>query len=310
MKTNTIFNIAATIPLALAMTGCGGGGGGSPSTPTAFTSFTAAPRGTPLSLSGMSTETTYTYNTTTNKITSIGTLSAVADGATVSTTYATNGVPTSMQATSAQGTALSFNAANGDTFGQLIINNNIDAAISANNQSYILSANPYDLGWDYQTFGTWVTGAGTGSGTVGMASVGATTVAANIPTTGTATYTGVTGGRYAAANGDDYFTSSNLSAAANFGTRALAVTSSGTQVTRDLLAIVTAPANLDFTGNLAYNAGSNQFTGNITTTSGLNGTMTGKFYGPAAQEIGGAFTAQAGGASLEGYMGAFGAKRP
>jgi len=64
---------------------------------------------------------------------------------------------------------------------------------------------------------------------------------------------------------------------------------------------------LDLTGSLSYNAGSNQFTGNVNNTgSTLTGTATGRFYGPAAQEIGGTFglTGSAG-----YYGGGFGAKK-
>ena len=310
MKTNTGM-ILIVLPFAAILTGCGGGGGGSSSaTLGGFTSFSSTTRGQPVSLSGMSSEVTYTYNTTTAKVTGLGTQSAAADGATVGVTYNSSGAPTTEQFVSANGTALSFNAASGDTFGELIINRSIDAVVSANGQNLVLSANPYDFGWDYQTFGTWVTGAGTGSGIGGVSSVGAATAAGSIPATGTANYTGITGGRYVAANGDDYFTSSSLGAAANFTNRTLAVTSSGSQARRDLSPSGTtvSNSNLNFTGNLAYNSGSNQFTGNITTTGGLNGTMTGKFYGPTAQEIGGIFSARAS-SGLEGYIGAFGAKR-
>jgi len=296
----------ALLPLAVILTGCGGGGGGSSSaTLGGFTSFTAAARNSAISLSGMSQEASYTYNTSTSKVASLGPISS-GDNATASITYDSSGNTTTAQYTSANGTSLNFSRANGDIFGYLRINNNIDVAISADGTKYILAANPHGFQWDYQTFGTWVTGAGTGSGQVGFSSMGATTSSANIPTTGAATYSGYTGGRYSAANGDDYFTSSSLTANANFANRTLAVTSSNTQVTRDLLS-ASSNSNLNFTGSLAYNSGSNQFTGNITTTGGLNGTMTGKFYGPSANEIGGVFATQPSGVQL--YGGSFGAKR-
>ena len=38
------------------------------------------------------------------------------------------------------------------------------------------------------------------------------------------------------------------------------------------------------------------------------GTVTGKFYGPAANELGGTFAVRAG-AGVESYAGAFGSKR-
>ena len=162
------------------------------------------------------------------------------------------------------------------------------------------------MGWDYQTFGTWVTGAGTGSGKAGNYSIGVATSGSSIPASGTATYTGSTGGRYADAGGLDYFTSSDLSAVANYATRSISLSSTGTKVTRDLLNQSTNN-NLNFTGTMTYSAASNDISGTIVTTGGLNGTTKGQFYGPSANELGGSFTAT--GAGLETYSGAFGAEK-
>ena len=62
------------------------------------------------------------------------------------------------------------------------------------------------------------------------------------------------------------------------------------------------------TGTLTYEAGSNQFTGPVETTGGMEGTATGLFFGPAAQEIGGTFATR--GEGVEAYIGAFGAVQP
>jgi hypothetical protein len=56
-------------------------------------------------------------------------------------------------------------------------------------------------------------------------------------------------------------------------------------------------------------AATNQITGNVTTVGGLNGSVSARFYGPAAQEIGGTFALSAGAGSLQGYTGAFGGRR-
>jgi hypothetical protein len=63
-------------------------------------------------------------------------------------------------------------------------------------------------------------------------------------------------------------------------------------------------------GNLSYPAGSNNITGAVSTASGMNGTATGRFYGPAGQEIGGTLAVQSGvGAAASTLVGAFGGKK-
>ena len=62
------------------------------------------------------------------------------------------------------------------------------------------------------------------------------------------------------------------------------------------------------TGELTYEAGSNQFTGPVETTGGMTGMASGVFYGPAAEEIGGTFATQ--GTGVEAYIGGFGAAQP
>jgi hypothetical protein len=61
-------------------------------------------------------------------------------------------------------------------------------------------------------------------------------------------------------------------------------------------------------GNLVYLAGTNRFSGDIKTAGGLPGTASGRFYGPAATEIGGTFIAKAA-TGVETFVGAFGAKK-
>jgi hypothetical protein len=144
------------------------------------------------------------------------------------------------------------------------------------------------------------------------------TPGASIPTSGSATYSGVTGGWFFASDGRYFFTSSNMSAAANFVTRSINFSTSTTQLTPDLLAITSAnftPLNL--TGTLSYTAATNQITGTVSaaggTASGITvnpiaGSVNGRFYGPSAQEIGGTFGLT--GAGVEVYGGAFGGRRP
>ena len=63
-------------------------------------------------------------------------------------------------------------------------------------------------------------------------------------------------------------------------------------------------STLNMTGTLNIAPGTNQFTGAVTTAGGLTGTATGRFYGPAVQEIGGTFSTT--GTGGQSYVGGFG----
>jgi hypothetical protein len=205
----------SVIAITSALAACGGGGGGSNVIPgpTAFTSF-PTPAGSSVVLSGDSTQGTYTFNTGTGLITGLTTNPQQA-GATFTFTKDSSGNVKGLALTTASATNLTFTSPT-DTFGFLVSNSNVLAAVSANNQNYILAGNPTTLGWNYQDFGIWVTGAGTGSGTYGQHLLALATPSGSIPTTGTATYTGVTGGRFGIVGGPAYFTSSNLTSNVDF----------------------------------------------------------------------------------------------
>lgn len=289
----------------LALVGCGGGGGGTSATLASFSSWSGVQRPSAITVDGISQSGTYTWDNNTDRVT--GRVDGTSQtGASYTSTYDANGNATAVTLSPAGGSPVSWSRTNGDTFGQLILNSNIDAVVSADRTKIGLAANPYDYNWDYQTFGIWTTGAGTGSGTFGAMSIGAQTSGGAIPTSGTATYSGYTGGRYVNGTGDYWFTSSAMTAAANFGTRSVAFATTGTQITPDLIN-VSNNSNLNMSGTLTYAAATNQITGSVTTTGGLTGSVNGRFYGPSAQEIGGTFSVT--GAGLQGYAGAFGGKR-
>lgn len=290
----------------LILSACGGGGGGGGGNVAPFVSYSQVGTNTEVSVeNGISNEVDYTYNVGTTTLTSLTNAQRGQSGAKVVASYDTSSNIATATLTTAGGTSVSWNSAT-DTIGTLLLNSNIETVVSASGQNYTLIANPFDFGWNYQTFGTWLTGGGTGSGKAGNYSIGSPTTGASIPTTGTATYTGATGGRYSSAAGLDYFVSSNLSAVANYATRSVALTSTSSVVSRDLLSQSSMNA-LNFTGSMTYAAASNSLTGTISTTGGLSGTAKGQFYGPNANELGGGFTAS--GAGLELFSGAFGAKK-
>ena len=119
-------------------------------------------------------------------------------------------------------------------------------------------------------------------------------------------YFGYAGGRHVAADGSYYFTLANMQANANFATRQLNFQTNFTEQTANLLTSA-MNANLNMSGTLSYNPGSNPFRGAVSTAGGMTGAATGRFYGPAAQEIGGTFSAT--GPGLQSYGGAFGGAR-
>jgi hypothetical protein len=287
------------------LTACGGGGGnGTSATLSSFSSWSAVSNNSSITVPGISQSGTYTYNLDSGVVTEAS-LKPAYSGASVAATIKESVQGSTFTISPVGQSPLTFTKGV-DTIEDLNINTRITVAISADETRFALLVKPLDFGWDYQSFGIWSTGNGTGSGTYGAISFGAATPGGSIPTAGTATYTGVTGGRYMDGHGQDWITSSFMTAAANFGTRSIDFTTRGTQSSPDLINS-TANSNLDMSGTLRYSAAANKITGSVSTVSGHTGTVTGQFYGPSAQEIGGTFSLTSG--SLGAYAGAFGGKR-
>lgn len=310
--------VAAVLTLLLA--GCGGDGGGGVwgAAPTPFTSYGSIVYPSTVKMSGASQETTYTYDTVTGKFTTLNVPSGFTSGASITETWDAGHALTSETVTSYLGTTiLTLNSANGDTLNQSVPTTPIVYGKSANSQNYLLKANHAVLTWDYQNFGVWLTGAGTLTGQLGAMTVGAETAGAAVLASGTYTFTGVSAGYYIDTAGAGHFVTSNMSAAVDFSVRSINFTTTGSAMTSNLSVAPTANNNLNLSGTLTYAAGSNQFTGSVATAGGgplnaaMNGTTTGKFYGPSAQEIGGTFSVSNGtvGAGGAAYVGGFGGKR-
>ncbi|MBP7713063.1 MAG: transferrin-binding protein-like solute binding protein [Gammaproteobacteria bacterium] len=146
----------------------------------------------------------------------------------------------------------------------------------------------------------------------GTFSLGALTPVSSIPTLGTATYLGATLGHYVDPAGTENLAFADVTATVDFGARSIGFNTTNTHQTAGL-ATISANDNLNLSGTLTYAPGVNQFSGPVTTVGGgvgnapMTGTATGSFYGPAAEEIGGGFSAR--GAGVSGYMGAFGGRK-
>jgi hypothetical protein len=108
--------------------------------------------------------------------------------------------------------------------------------------------------------------------------------------------------------GQGSLAAAEVSVTADFGTRSLAFATSNTTLTRDLQTSSAAPG-LNLTGSLTYAPGSGNFTGTLVSAGGtMAGPTNGRFYGPAAQELGGVFVVKAADGP-ESLTGAYGAKR-
>ena len=171
-----------------------------------------------------------------------------------------------------------------------------------------LAANPYALGWNYQSFGVWDQHNASSASYVISRSYGAATPASSVPTAGNATFSGKLGGLYVSATGQGSIASADLSVNANFSARSLNFASAGTTTTQDFKTSTAAP-HLNLSGTLTYSPGSNAFSGTLTNAAGtMSGPSKGQFYGPAAQEIGGVFAVKSA-TTVETFTGGFGGKR-
>ena len=301
--------------------GGGGGGGGAPNLPVVqpFTSWSAVQPNSKVPAQGMSQTTSLTFAPN-GDVTSVAAVSAVNTAA----SSATLTFGTSQQDL----TGLQFSAPAGSvTWDSTVLGGGTVrcggqqcTASKDSGASEALTINPYapqGPGWNYQSFGVWETGTST-SGTFGAMSFGAPTPVNALPSSGIATYTGLTAGVYVNGTGQLFGTSANMSATVNFGpARSVAFSTIGTQVSTASGALTPRP-ELNMTGALTYLSGSTQFTGAVNTAPGfpsfnLSGTATGRFYGPAAQEIGGVYSLtrpqQVGEVVQPSMGGAFGGKQ-
>lgn len=190
-------------------------------------------------------------------------------------------------------------------------------ATSTDFSSSAVIADPVQLGYEFQTFGVWATTSVAANTVTGAFSIGAPTPGSNIPTINGATFTGKLAGFYVDPDGFRFLAFGNVRIDANFASRTLAFSSSGTAIRPDFDTAPELRPDLELRGpTLSYAAGTNSFSGDVSTVGtslgNMNGTTTGQFYGPSAQELGGVFFLQSSDtttASTETYSGAYGAKQ-
>lgn len=272
---------------ATTLAACGGGGGDGLPT-VQFTSASNAPQNGVLVINGEAITTPYTVNTSTGEVT-LGGIGG-PDAATMNMTIR-NGLAEQIAiAAPGEDIAINLTTASGTVLPDGVF------VVSADGNS-VLTLGGTSL--EYQLYGAWLTGFGSGSGTAGAGSFGAETPAGSLPPGG-ASYSGTGTGFYRDASGQGFYTDFDVSATTDFST--ITVSSSNT-TTEDVLLTSgpTAAGGLDFSGTGPVSGSA--FTASISSTD-LAGTANGHFYGPNAEEFGGTFSASgAGGAT---HIGAFG----
>lgn len=136
-------------------------------------------------------------------------------------------------------------------------------------------------GFTYQTFGGWSSAVG-GSATDGFLSMGITTTA-GIPVTGMASYTGQGEGTFIdATTGDPADVTTTVTAQVDFQalTVTISTTASATVSSNAPAGTARAPnLALNLSGVLRFPVATNTFVGAVSSTDGMAGNVTGRFYG-------------------------------
>jgi hypothetical protein len=170
-------------------------------------------------------------------------------------------------------------------------------------------APPFFGGWNYQTYGVWLQQTGPTTFRAGAMSAGAVTPGNAVPTTGSAIFSGLATGFFVL-GASSFATAAQMSATVTFSatTPSIDFLTTGTMMSA-LDGTGSAPnGSLDLNGTLTYAPGSSQFNGPVNSAGGMSGFANGRFYGPAAKEIGGVYSLTDGATGR--LLGAFGGRQP
>ena len=283
---------------------CGGGSSSSttttstPSTPTTielFTAWSATTANGPVAMTDGSSST----------IDLLGNISQSDSNGSATFTRDANNNYTLISPTASAGNSAIFSAALGDTLQSSFTSANTTTLNKA--QTTIgLFANPSTFSFDYQTYGIWGS-YGIATGNSFALSDGSASPTSAIPATGGLTFTGGSTGYFVDTNKFAYLTNATMVGTLSFNNRTIIFTTTNTVIQGAPNGNVSANTNLNMTGVITYIAGTNNFIGTVTTTSGMTGKINGKFYGPGVNEIGGTYAVY--GAGIGTLVGSFGGKR-
>ena len=286
MKRLSFWVVAASLP---ALTACGGGGGGS-STLSPFVSWGATIQpNQSFSLSGLALETSVVQDPLTEAL--ISATDATQTTVTLTGTFDQSGDLATFGISSSSGQSLLFSSGIDGEDG-------VVTAESPDETKSLTAIDPLELEWNFQSFGFWSnSNANSSQSVTGVYSVGTRTLSSAVPSTGTATFTGMAAGFFAITGAQPSEFAALLTAQTDFATRTLNLVSTTLEGSQDT----------SFSGLLTFSAGSASFSGNVSTANQvMTGTASGRFYGPRAEEIGGVFAL---GGQNSRMIGAFGASR-
>jgi len=296
---------AIAIVGAIFLGACGGGSSSStttttstPSTPTtieSFTAWSATTANVPVAMTDGSS----------SSIDLLGNISQSDSSGSATFTRDANNSYTLISPTASAGNSAIFSAALGDTLQSSFTSANTTALNKA--QTTVgLFANPSTFSFDYQTYGIWGS-YGIATGNSFALSDGSASPTSAIPATGGLTFTGGSTGYFVDTNKFAYITNATMVGTLSFNNRTIIFTTTNTVIQGAPNGNVNANTNLNMTGVITYIAGTNNFIGTVTTTSGMTGKINGKFYGPGVNEIGGTYAVY--GAGIGTLVGSFGGKR-
>ncbi|WP_058240310.1 transferrin-binding protein-like solute binding protein [Shimia marina] len=287
------FTIAALL-CATALSACGGGGSSSDATP--FTEISDLPDSGSVALQGEAVTMNYRRNTVTGRLT-FEDPSRPTDS-TLTATFR-NGEQVATRATAGSS---GFNIDTRDD-GTSSVSQHIAVLSSSSDRSVAIFANPETAGLDHTSYGTWLDGDTNTRGSVAAGSYGSRTAAADVPTSGTATYNGKGVGMATVGDGDLYGTEFDVTlSTTDFNT--VAISSNNTLATNLIDGGTSRLSSLDFNGTGTIT--DSGFNANLTSGSGTGSTQ-GNFFGPNAEEVGGTFSVSG---STVTHIGAYGASQP
>jgi hypothetical protein len=194
----------------------------------------------------------------------------------------------------------------GQSIGALASDRRFILAGTTDRTDTVLVADPVQMGWDYQSFGAWALLSNNGGFSVyaGGFSAGAATPGDAIPPTGEVTFRGVAVATYEQSRDQRSYVSADVTLDTNFAARTANFRTSDMKSVTDGTVI----GRTALSATLTWNPGANALSGSASTADNrMTGGINAQFYGPQAQEVGGAFAVKAN--EYERLSGAFGAKR-
>ncbi len=173
----------------------------------------------------------------------------------------------------------------------------------------IVLHDPAAAGWTYQTFAHYVDPKN--GITHGYQSIGDETAVSAMPTSGTATYTGITTAYLVETGKADRQLTADVKAVADFAKKGLRFETSNAQfhALNNGVRESQAADGYNMKGSATWAVNSNSFKGTVTADNQMTGQLLGKFYGAQAAEIGGTYGLQNADNSKQ-LIGGYGAKRP